>query len=202
MSTTTDLTSMSNIELISMLVGEQAAQCLATRSPSELFKLFPQPLAIHESFSADPKEKIFDAAKELMARALSESMEQRSLLDSPHAVRDYLRLRLADRDHEVFSVLLLDARHQLLAAIELFRGTLTQTCVYPREVVKLALSHNAGAVIFAHNHPSGAKEPSQADIDLTKILQQALSLVDVRTIDHFIVAGMEKPLSLAEKGLI
>lgn len=202
MSTTTDLTSMSNIELISMLVGEQAAQCLATRSLSELFKLFPKPLAIRESFSADPKEKIFEAAKELMARALSESMEQRSLLDSPHAVRDYLRLRLADRDHEVFSVLLLDARHQLLAAIELFRGTLTQTCVYPREVVKLALSHNAGAVIFAHNHPSGAKEPSQADIDLTKVLQQALSLVDVRTIDHFIVAGMEKPLSLAEKGLI
>ena len=123
-------------------------------------------------------------------------------LASPDAVRDYLRLLLADRPHEVFAVVFLDAQNRVIETLELFRGTLTQTSVYPREVVKLALEHNAAAVLFAHNHPSGQSDPSQADIRLTETLRQALALVDVRVLDHFIVAGNATPLSFAERGLI
>ena len=119
----------------------------------------------------------------------------------PTAVRDYLRLRLADREHELFVVLLLDTQNRLIACEELFRGTLTQTSVYPREVVKAALRYNAGAVIFAHNHPSGVAEPSRADELLTSALKQALALVDVKTIDHFVVAGAVA-VSFAERGLL
>jgi DNA repair protein RadC len=122
-------------------------------------------------------------------------------LNSPQAVRDYLRLRLADREYEVFVVLFLDAQNRLIACEEMFRGTLTQTSVYPREVVKAALKHNAAAVIFAHNHPSGMAEPSRADELLTQTLKQALALVDCKTLDHFIVAG-EKTTSFAERGLL
>jgi DNA repair protein RadC len=122
-------------------------------------------------------------------------------LTTPQAVRDYLRLRIADREHEVFVVLYLDSQHRLIAAEELFRGTLAETRVYPREVVKAALRHNAAAVIFAHNHPSGVAEPSRADELLTQALKQALALVDIRTLDHFVVAGA-KVVSFAERGLI
>lgn len=123
------------------------------------------------------------------------------VLTGPHAVRDYLRLLLADREWEVFVVLFLDAQHRLIAAEEMFRGTLTQTSVYPREVVKAALVHNAAAVIFAHNHPSGVPEPSRADELLTQSLKQALALVDCRTLDHVVVAG-DRTTSLAERGLL
>jgi len=116
-------------------------------------------------------------------------------------VRDYLRLSLSSLPYEVFVALLLDSQNRLLAADELFRGTLAQTSVYPREVVKAALSRNAAAVIFAHNHPSGVAEPSRADELLTQSLKQALSLVDIRTLDHFIVAG-QRVVSLAERGLV
>ena len=122
-------------------------------------------------------------------------------LTRPQAVRDYLCLRLADRECEVFMVLFLDAQHRLIAAEEMFRGTLTQTSVYPREVVKAALGHNAAAVIFAHNHPSGVPEPSRADELLTQSLKQALALVDCRTLDHFVVGG-SKTVSFAERGLL
>ena len=125
----------------------------------------------------------------------------RPLLGSPAAVRDYLRLRLAHLDHEVFVVLFLDAQHRLIAAEERFRGTLSQTSVYPREVVKTALRHNAAAVILAHNHPSGLAEPSRADELLTAALKQALALVDIRTLDHFVVGG-NNTISLAERGLL
>lgn len=124
-----------------------------------------------------------------------------AVLSSPQAVRDYLRLRLADRQYEVFVVLFLDAQNGLLAAEELFRGTLSQTSVYPREVVKAALGHNAAAVVFAHNHPSGVAEPSRADELLTQSLKQALALIDVRALDHFVVAG-STIISFAERGLI
>jgi DNA repair protein RadC len=120
---------------------------------------------------------------------------------SPQAVRDYLRLRIADLEHEVFVVLFLDAQHRLIVCEEMFRGTLAQTSVYPREVVKAALKHNAAAVIFAHNHPSGVAEPSRADELLTTSLKQALALVDIKTLDHFIVAG-DKTISFAERGLL
>jgi DNA repair protein RadC len=122
-------------------------------------------------------------------------------LTSPGAVRDYLRLLLADREHEVFVVVHLDAQHRAIAFEEAFRGTLTQTSVYPREVVKAALAANSAAVIFAHNHPSGVAQPSQADELLTRQLKEALALVEVRVLDHFIVAG-NHAISFAERGLL
>lgn len=123
-----------------------------------------------------------------------------SALTSPGAVKDYLRLSL-QREHEVFACIWLDAQHHVIKAEELFRGTLTQTSVYPREVVKAALASNAAAVIFAHNHPSGVAQPSQADELLTRNLKDALALVDVKVLDHFIVAGSQA-LSFAERGLL
>jgi DNA repair protein RadC len=141
------------------------------------------------------------AVMEMARRALREKLVAGNALNSPSAVRDYLRLRLQSLPHEVFIALFLDAQHRVIGIEELFRGTLTQTSVYPREVVKRALHHNAGAMIFAHNHPSGVSEPSHADETLTQALKQALALVDVRVIDHFIVAG-SGVLSFAERGLI
>ena len=140
------------------------------------------------------------AVAELARRSLFEEA-QRDALASPQAVRDYLRLLLAARPYEVFVGLFLDSQNRLLAAEELFRGTLAQTSVYPREVVKAALARNAAAMIFAHNHPSGVAEPSRADELLTQALKQALALVDIRTLDHFVVAG-GRVVSFAERGLL
>jgi DNA repair protein RadC len=142
------------------------------------------------------------AVLEMARRTLGEAMRQGTLFSSPAAVRDYLRLKLANLPYEVFFAIWLDAQNRLIAAEELFRGTLTQTSVYPREVVKAALSHNAAAVVLAHNHPSGLAEPSRADELLTRELKQALAMVDVRVVDHFIVAGQSQPLSFAERGMI
>jgi DNA repair protein RadC len=142
------------------------------------------------------------AVLELARRALREEIAAGDSLASPRAVRDYLQLAIGSQPHEVFMVLLLDAQNRVIASEELFRGTLTQTSVYPREVVKLALRHNAAGAIFAHNHPSGVAEPSRADEALTQSLKQALALVDVKVLDHFIVAGSAAPLSFAEKGLL
>lgn len=140
-------------------------------------------------------------ARELLLRDLREQMSNSPVMSSPQVLRDWLRLHCAGLQHEVFLVLYLDAHHRLIEAEELFRGTLTQTSVYPREVVKGALTRNAAALALAHNHPSGEAEPSRADELLTQTLKSALSLVDVRIIDHFIVAG-EKVVSFAELGLI
>lgn len=126
----------------------------------------------------------------------------RDVLASPQAVRDFLRLRMSQLEHEVFIAIWLDAQNRLIEVEELFRGTLTQTSVYPREVVKSALTHNAGAVIMAHNHPSGVIEPSRADEVLTASLKQSLALVDVKVLDHFVVGGAKSPLSFAERGLL
>jgi DNA repair protein RadC len=123
------------------------------------------------------------------------------ILASPEAVRDYLRLLLHNRPHEVFVCVYLDSQHRVIGCEELFRGTLAQTSVYPREVVKAALAHNAAAVVFAHNHPSGIAEPSRADELLTQSLTQALALVDIRALDHFVVAGSAL-VSFAERGLM
>lgn len=141
------------------------------------------------------------AVLEMARRALREKLERGSALCSPQAVRDYLRLKLQDRPHEVFVGVFLDAQNRVLAVEELFRGTLTQTSVYPREVVKRALVHNAAAMIFAHNHPSGIAEPSRSDEALTQALKQALALVDVKVLDHFVV-GSGAAMSFAERGLI
>ena len=141
------------------------------------------------------------AVLEMSRRALNEEMQRGDALNSPRAVRDYLQLLLVSRPQEVFVVLFLDTQHRVIATEELFHGTLGQTSVYPREVVKRALAHNAAAVILAHNHPSGVAEPSQADQHLTQALKQALALVDIRVLDHFIVAG-GRMHSFAETGLL
>ena len=141
------------------------------------------------------------AVLELARRTLLTELAQRPVFDSPQTVREYLRLQLAALSHEVFAVLFLDAQHRLIVCEELFRGTLTQTSVYPREVVKRALEANAAAVVFAHNHPSGAAEPSRADEFLTQTLKSALALVDVRVLDHLVV-GDTQVVSFAERGLL
>jgi DNA repair protein RadC len=141
------------------------------------------------------------AVLELACRALAQQLKQRAVFDSPAAVKSYLQLHLAQRAHEVFAVLFLDSQHRLVALEELFRGTLTQTSVYPREVVLRTLHHHAAAVVLAHNHPSGSVQPSRADEAITQALKAALALIDVRVIDHVIVAPGEA-LSMAEKGLL
>lgn len=138
---------------------------------------------------------------EMSQRALSEQMQARDVLSSPKQVRDYLMLKLGALPREVFMVIMVDAQNRVIAQETLFEGTLTQTSVYPREVVKRALHHNAASVIFAHNHPSGVAEPSKADEALTQTLKEALALIDVRVLDHFIVAG-NSTLSFVERGLL
>ena len=132
---------------------------------------------------------------------LRDRISRRQQLTSPTAVRNYLALNLQGLEHEVFWGVYLDSQNRVLAIEEAFRGTLTQTSVYPREIVKAALRHNAGAAIFAHNHPSGIAEPNHADEVLTQALKQALALVDVRVLDHFIV-GEGSILSFSERGLL
>ena len=141
------------------------------------------------------------AVLELARRALREELGQGPLLNSPVAVRDFLRLSLAQLPHEVFAVLFLDAQHRLIRYEEMFRGTLSQTSVHPREITKRALALNSGAVILAHNHPSGAAEPSRSDEMLTRAIKSALELVDVKVLDHLIVAG-SVTVSFAERGLL
>ncbi|MDO9357391.1 MAG: DNA repair protein RadC [Polaromonas sp.] len=141
------------------------------------------------------------AVLELARRALSEQLKDKPLFDTPQAVRDYLQLQLGSRPHEIFAVLFLDSQHRLIALEEMFRGTLTQTSVYPREVVIRALAHQAGSVVLAHNHPSGTAKPSRADEALTQTLKAALALVDVRVLDHFVVTSSQA-VSMAELGLL
>ena len=141
------------------------------------------------------------AVLELARRALAEQLKERTVFDTPHAVSDYLRLHLGQRPYEVFAVIFLDAQNRMLALEELFRGTLTQTSVYPREVVIRALHHSAASVVLAHNPPSGSVQPSRADEYLTQNLKSALALLDIRVLDHVIVA-QGQTLSMAEKGLM
>lgn len=138
---------------------------------------------------------------EMSRRALSEKLQQQDIFKSPKQVRDYLCLALGNEAREIFMVLFLDPQNRVQAQESLFEGTLTQANVYPRDVVKRALYHNAASVIFAHNHPSGIAEPSRADENLTQALKSALALVDVRVLDHFIVAG-NSIISFAERGLL
>ena len=141
------------------------------------------------------------AVLELARRALTAQLKQQTLFSSPEAVRDYLQLQLGSRPHEIFAVMFLDSQHRLIVLEELFRGTLTQTSVYPREVVVRALALNAASVVLAHNHPSGTAQPSRADEALTQTLKAALGLVDVRVLDHFVVTSTEA-VSMAERGLL
>ncbi len=147
------------------------------------------------------KRAELSAVLELARRAMAEQLKAREVFESSDAVGLYLQLQLGSRPHEIFAVMFLDATHRLIALEEMFRGTLSQTSVYPREIVVRALHHHASAVVLAHNHPSGGVEPSRADLAITQTLMAALALVDVRVLDHVIV-GEGKSLSMASKGLI
>lgn len=141
------------------------------------------------------------AVVELARRALAQELVQRPVFDTPDTVKHYLQLQLGTRGHEVFAVMFLDAQNRLIRMEEMFRGTLTQASVYPREIVKRALELQAAAVVLAHNHPSGAAEPSRADEFLTQTLKSALALIDVRVLDHLVVARHDV-VSFAERGLL
>ena len=149
------------------------------------------------TYVAASTDELVEAARAAMNRRLRRGAH----LSSPRVVRDYLAVRLGSLEHEVFGVVLLDTRHRLIEFVELFRGTIDGSSVHPREVVKLALAKNAAALICVHPHPSGVSEPSRADEILTKRLVEALALVDIRVLDHIIIAGGEA-VSMAERGLI
>jgi len=201
---------LSDAELLAILLRTGMSGKSAVDLASELLHSFGSLTALthasEEVFCAVPglgpaKFAQLQAVMEMARRALKEQSKQRDALSSPQAVRDYLRLQLGSREYEVFMAVFLDTQNRVIAMEELFRGSLKETSVYPREVVKRALAHNAAALIFAHNHPSGVAEPSRADEAITQALKQALALVDVRVLDHFIVAA-GGGVSLAERGLI
>ena len=183
---------LSDSALLEKLIGVRQTEQFYRGSLAPLFASDSEQEALPEQCAV---------ARELVKRWLDEELKRDCVLNAPEAVRDCLRLQFASQEFESFVVMHLDSQHRLLSINELFRGTLTQTSVYPREVVKAALRMNAAAVIFAHCHPSGVADPSQSDIHLTTALKQALSLVDVRVLDHFIVAG-NSVLSFAERGFL
>lgn len=196
--------SISNTDLLAILVGQETAKELASRPLAEIFG-FQMPR--QKNFLCEDRltysvHPALAAAKELFVRCIRERLEEEDLsFTSPETVRAFLCAKIGHLEHESFWCLWLDAQRRLIEASELFRGTATQSSVYPREVVKKALAVNAVAVIFAHNHPSGTTEPSQNDKNLTQELKSALNLVDVRVLDHFIVGG-NKALSFCERGLL
>jgi DNA repair protein RadC len=186
-----DYTSLSDVELLGYIVGPRVARRIYQGALVPLFASDKEPAG---------REKLL-AARELVRRMLVEETRRECVLTSPAAVRDYLRLLFRGKEYESFVLLYLDSQNRLIASEELFRGTLSQTSVYPREIVKRALANNCAAVICAHQHPSGVAEPSRADELLTSALKQALALVDVRVLDHMVVAG-HAVVSFAERGLI
>jgi DNA repair protein RadC len=200
--------SLSDAELVALFIGAVPRGKSALEVAQELLARFGRVSRLL-SAAHGGLEDVGDAVRytpigavmELARRALAEEMKSRDSLASPAAVRSYLRLHMQDLGHECFYCVFLDAQNRVIAATELFRGTLTQTSVYPREVVKHALGHNAAALILAHNHPSGVAEPSIQDQALTRTLAEALALVDVKVLDHFIVAP-GACLSFAERGLL
>lgn len=197
------INNMSNADLLMMLCGP-VGRILAKRSLTEVFGFKPcrqKELAIGEDMAPYVVHPQIDAAKELITRAMHESLGERSSMTQMDTMKSFFRCNIGHLEYEVFWCLYLDAQNRMIAAEEAFRGTLTQTSVYPREIVKRALILNAAAVVFSHNHPSGETKPSRADENLTQVMKQALGLIDVRVLDHIIVSG-EDSLSMAEKGLV
>ena len=202
--------SLSDTELLAIflrtgIAGKSAVDLARTLiqhfgSLTELFSA-SQPAFCALPGMGEAKYAQLQAVLEMSRRTLGEELKCGNAMNSPKLVRDFLRLNLDNKQHEVFIGIFLDASNHTIATEELFSGTLTQASVYPREVVKRALHHNAAAIIFAHNHPSGTTEPSQADKTLTQLLKQALALVDVKVLDHFIV-GQGTTLSFSEHDLI
>ena len=200
--------SLSDAELLAIFLRTGAAGKSAVDLARHLLGKFGSLRALLEAdqpaFSAElglgpAKFAQLQAVQEMNRRHLAERLRVRSALENPQAVRDYLKSMLRHEQQEVFGCLFLDSRHQVLTFEALFRGSIDSTAVHPREVVKRALANNAAALILCHNHPSGNAAPSQADRQLTKRLQEALQLIDVRILDHFIV-GDGDPLSMAEYG--
>lgn len=191
-----NVTTLSNAELASELLAPWALQDPIAPQPCAALPA-PRRSAPHHA----ALEHKLHIARELLLRNMQSKLIGSPVLDSPKAVKEWLCLYCAGLPHEVFLVLYLDAKHRLIEGEELFRGTLTQTSVYPREVVKGALNRNAACVVLAHNHPSGDLSPSRSDELLTETLKSSLMLVDVRVLDHFIVGG-DQVLSFAEKGLL
>ena len=194
-----ELHALSDVDLLGVMVGPQCAARLLKDSRGSIAALLSDTMGYYHV--EKPANQRLLAARELIKRSLAEGFRNGDALTSPQSVRDYLRISLMGRGHEVFMVLFLDAQHRLIEAEEMFRGTLTQTSVYPREVVKRSLYFNAAVVIFAHNHPSGIAQPSQADELLTRSLREALALVDIRVLDHFVIGG-NAIMSFAERGLL
>ncbi len=187
---------MSRAELACELITMPEASLVADATVSYAAGAVTAPPSCEEQVS-----RKLSVAKELLMRDLAATMHKGPVMRSPDTVREWLKLHCAQLEHEVFLLLHLDVRNRLIAAEEIFRGTLTHTSVYPREVVKSALARNAASVLLAHNHPSGETDPSPADQVLTRQLASALALVDVRVADHFVVAG-DRILSFAEQGLL
>jgi len=190
------LSVMSRAELVSELIAPSYPAMGADT---------PETYSVRCTVAAAPPDALvsrkLSVARELLLRDLAARMQAKPVMHSPKAVREWLKLHCAEVEHEVFIVLYLDVCNRLIEAEEIFRGTLTHTSVYPREVVKSALARNAATVILAHNHPSGNAEPSAADLALTNALKSVLALVDVRIVDHFVVAG-DRILSFAEQRLL
>ncbi|UXJ52909.1 RadC family protein [Pseudomonas citronellolis] len=202
--------SLSDAELLAIFLRTGVAGCSAVELARRLLHEFGSLRALLEadqaSFSSHlglgrAKYAQLQAVLEMARRHLAEQLRRDSALESPQAVRDFLKARLRHEAHEVFACLFLDGRHRVLAFEVLFHGSIDCASVYPRQVVKRALAHNAAALILSHNHPSGITEPSQSDRKLTQRLKDALALVDVRVLDHFIV-GDGEPLSMAEMGWV
>lgn len=191
-----NVTTLSNAELASELLAPWALQDPLARPSCAASPTSRTPAPHHAVL-----EHKLHIARELLLRNMQSKLIGSPVMNSPKAVKEWLCFYCAGLSHEVFLVLYLDAKHRLIEAEELFRGTLTQTSVYPREVVKGALNRNAACVVLAHNHPSGDLLPSRSDELLTEALKSSLMLVDVRVLDHFIVSG-DQVMSFAEKGLL
>jgi DNA repair protein RadC len=201
---------LANVELIALLLRTGLPGVSVLQLAADMLQAFGGLRGLLHANTSDlerikglgpAKRAEIAAILELARRSLAEELSSQPVFDAPAKVKDYLRLQLGKRAHEVFAVLFLDAQNHLLGLEEMFRGTLTQTSVYPREVVKRALELHAAAVILAHNHPSGAVESSHADEYLTQTLKSALHLVDVRVLDHLVV-GQAEVMSFAERGLL
>lgn len=187
---------LSDIDLVRLVAGEAAVRDYAA-TPSLRALVFPRVIPAKLSRA---RRKI-EAAREIIQRALAEDLKAGTSLASPSQVKDYLKLRIGSLEHEEFWCVFLDVQLQVIECEQLFRGTLAETTVYPREIVKRALQWNAGAVILAHNHPSGSEDPSTADLSLTRNIREALKLVGVRVVDHFVICA-NKTVSFAERGLL
>ncbi len=200
---------LSDVELLAILlrtgmagknVFELSQELLASGGIAGLLQATPGSLKQIKGLGPAKQAELL-AVFEIARRAMLQRLQEREAFHTPDAVKQYLQLQLAHKNHEVFAVLFLDSQNRLLAMEELFRGTLSQTSVYPREVVLRALHHQAAAVVLSHNHPSGSVQPSRADEALTQNLKASLALVDVRVLDHIIV-GQGQSLSMAEQGLM